>query len=177
MKIICYGDSNTWGFDPRGPLGERYDRIWPELLAEKFGCYVINQGENGREIPKDPVLFPSDTNLLIIMLGTNDLLQFWSPEEACEKMEHFLLSLNLQRQKILLIAPPPMVFGEWIQDEALIDNSISLAKQYHALAERMGIRFVNAGKWNISLAFDGVHLTEEGHRAFAEGLIKELSSI
>ena len=42
------------------------------------------------------------------------------------------------------------------------------------LAERLGIRFADAGKWDISLAYDGVHFTEQGHRAFAVGLLEEL---
>ena len=29
MKVICYGDSNTYGYDPRDPLGGRYDMPWP----------------------------------------------------------------------------------------------------------------------------------------------------
>ena len=90
MKVICYGDSNTYGYDPRDPRGSRYEMPWPEILAEKTHWQVINQGENGREIPKTAVTFPADTDLLMVMLGTNDLLQFWSPEAACKKMEHFL---------------------------------------------------------------------------------------
>ena len=42
------------------------------------------------------------------------------------------------------------------------------------LAERLGIRFADAGKWDISLAYDGVHFTEQGHKAFAAGLLEEL---
>ena len=38
----------------------------------------------------------------------------------------------------------------------------------------LGIRFADAGKWNISLAYDGVHFTEQGHRAFAAGLLEVL---
>jgi len=174
MKIICFGDSNTWGYDPRGYFGGQYDHPWPELLAERLGCTVINWGENGREIPASSVDFPADADILIIMLGTNDLLQFWTPEAACKKMEQFLESLTLDRETLLLIAPPPMKFGQWVQDQELIDDSITLAKAYQALSERLGIRFADAGKWNIPLAYDGVHLTEEGHRAFAEGLIEYL---
>ena len=175
MKVICYGDSNTFGYDPRSYFGSRYDNPWPEILASKTGWNVINQGMNGREIPKIPDLFPSDTDLLIIMLGTNDLLQSQTPEAACTKMELFLESLTLDRQKILLIAPPPMKFGEWVMDQKLIGASIILAKQYQALSERLGIRFGNAGQWNVPLSYDGVHLTEEGHRAFAEGLFNYLN--
>ena len=43
-----------------------------------------------------------------------------------------------------------------------------------AVAERLGIRFADAGKWDVSLAYDGVHFTEQGHRAFAAGLLEEL---
>ena len=43
-----------------------------------------------------------------------------------------------------------------------------------ALAERLGVRFADAGKWDIPLAYDGVHFTEQGHKAFAAGLLEEL---
>ena len=174
MKIICFGDSNTWGYDPRGYFGGRYDAPWPEIIAGKLGCTVNNQGENGREIPKQSVHFPADTDLLIVMLGTNDLLQGSSPEGACEKMEPFLKSLNLDRERILLIAPPPMKMGLWVPHQQLIDDSRSLAKQYQILAKRMGVRFADAGQWKIPLTFDGVHFTADGHRAFAEFLYRKL---
>ena len=46
-----------------------------DILAEETGWTVRNLGENGREIPTSVPDFPADTDLLIIMLGTNDLLQ------------------------------------------------------------------------------------------------------
>lgn len=171
MKIICFGDSNTYGYDPRGYLGGQYDHPWPEILAEKLGYTVLNWGENGRQIPVAAVAFPADTDLLTIMLGTNDLLQLLTPKAVCEKMERFLKSLTLERNKILLIAPPPMKLGQWVQDQELIIRSEDLANSYKALTERLGIRFADAGEWNIPLAYDGVHLTEEAHKAFAMGLI------
>lgn len=51
----------------------------------------------------------------------------------------------------------------------------ALAGLYRALAERLGIRFADAGAWGVSLAYDGVHLTGPGHRAFAAGLRRALS--
>ena len=173
MKVICYGDSNTYGYDPRSFPGGRYDHPWPELLAGKTGWHILNQGENGREIPKSPVQFPEDTDLLILLLGTNDLLQFWTPEAAAEKMERFLSALQLERAKILLLAPPPMAYGEWVQDQELIDDAISLGDRYEALAERMGIGFARIDCGPV-MAFDGVHLTEDGHRIFSESLYSYL---
>ena len=67
-----------------------------------------------------------------------------------------------------------MVLGEWVPSQQLIDDSHTFARLCQALAERLGICFADAGKWDISLAYDGVHFTEQGHKAFAAGLLEEL---
>lgn len=84
MNIICFGDSNTYGYDPRGYFGGRYgaDCRWVDILASETGWDIYNMGQNGREIPSVAPAFPADTDLLIVMLGTNDLLQGRSPEQA-----------------------------------------------------------------------------------------------
>ena len=94
MNVICFGDSNTYGYDPRSYLGDRYDvdSRWVDILAEETGWTVRNLGENGREIPTVAPSFPADTDLLIVMLGTNDLLQGKSPEQAVER--HGAVSLR-----------------------------------------------------------------------------------
>lgn len=173
MKIICFGDSNTFGYDPRGYLGDRYDQPWPEILAGKLGCTVLNWGENGRRIPTRVIDFPADMDLLIVMLGTNDLLEGSSPEAISQKMERFLETIP--NKKLLLIAPPPMKLGAWVPNQNIIKNANNLTNQYLCLAKQRNIRFADAGEWNVSLAYDGVHLTQEGHSSFAEGLIDYLN--
>ena len=176
MNVICYGDSNTYGYDPRGYLGGRYDADsrWVDILAAETGCVASNQGQSGREIPAAAPIFSADTDLLIIMLGTNDLLRGRGPEDAARRLERFLSGITLERNRILLIAPPPMTLGEWVPSPQLIDSSRIFARLCQALAERMGIRFADAGQWGISLAHDGVHFMEQGHKAFAAGLLKIL---
>ena len=176
MNVICFGDSNTYGYDPRGYLGGRYEagNRWVDILATETGWIVHNMGQNGREIPSAAPAFPDDTDLLIVMLGVNDLLQGRSPEQAAERLERFLSGISLDRKKILLIAPPPVALGAWVPNQQLIDDSRTFARLCQALAERMGIHFADAGKWNISLTYDGVHFTEQGHKAFASGLLEVL---
>ena len=176
MKIICFGDSNTYGYDPRSYFGGRYDADsrWVDILAAETGWTVRNMGQNGREIPPSAPGFPTDTDLLIIMLGTNDLLQGRSPEQAAERLERFLAGITLDRSRILLIAPPPVALGEWVPSPQLIDDSHAFAQLCQALAERMSVRFADAGTWDIPLTYDGVHFTEQGHKAFAAGLLEEL---
>ena len=176
MNVICFGDSNTYGYDPRTWLGGRYDADsrWVDILAATTGWTICNLGQNGREIPSRPPSFPADTDLLIVMLGTNDLLQGRSPAQAADRLEHFLASLPLGRNHILLIAPPPLSAGEWVSSQQLIDNSRAFAVSCRALARRLGISFVDAGQWEIPLAFDGVHFTRQGHKALAAGLLELL---
>ena len=176
MHVICFGDSNTYGYDPRSWLGGRYEASdrWVDILAAQTGWTVCNLGQNGREIPAAAPVFPPDTDLLILMLGTNDLLQGCSPEDAAKKLEQFLADLALAQQNILLIAPPPLALGEWVARQQLVEDSYMFAQLCGKLAERLGIRFANAGDWEITLAYDGVHFTEQGHRAFAAGLLEEL---
>ncbi|MBR4990842.1 MAG: lipase [Oscillospiraceae bacterium] len=172
MKLICFGDSNTWGYDPADKFGQAYSRRWTDILAEKTSWQVINEGVNGREVPDESADIPTDADLFLVMLGTNDLLQLDTPEAAAERMEGFLSSAN--PRKVVLVAPPAMVWGEWVQDEELIADSRRLAQLYEALSIRLGIRFLNADAWNIPLAFDGVHFTQAAQEVFADALAKEL---
>lgn len=184
MRVFCLGDSNTYGYDPRGFFGGRYDETsrWVELLAKQSGWEMINGGENGRQIPKREgemagINLPIEMDMMIIMLGTNDLLQGASPQIAAEKMEVFLGQLPIDKKKIILISPPPMQPGAWVTDEALFNASFDLGKYYAALAQRLEIHFFDAAQWGVSLAFDAVHFSEAGHKAFVAGLSEALAKV
>ena len=96
-SILCFGDSNTWGFipgrfNPETLYMERYEKEirWPGVLAKNLGekYYVIEEGLNGRttniEYPDIegrsgvsyilPCLYShSPLDLVILQLGINDL--------------------------------------------------------------------------------------------------------
>ena len=131
-------------------------------------------GQNGREIPCSAPEFPADTDLLSVLFVHNDLLPGRGPQQVIEKSERCLSGQPLDPRKSLLIAPPPMTPGTWVPSPQLIDDSHTFAQLCQTLAEHLGIRFADAGKWDIPLAYDGVHFTEQGHRAFAAGLLEEL---
>ena len=178
MKLWCFGDSNSYGYDPRGYFSGRYAAPWPALLAEKTGFQVINDGKNGRMVPEreyEILQFRRDADALIVMLGTNDLLEGATAGTAAARMEAFLNWCNMPL--ILLISPPPMKRGAWVPDDGLVEESKNLARRYEALAKRRGLSYADAGEWDIALAYDGVHFTEEGHARFAEGLASCLEGI
>ena len=89
-NILCFGDSNTWGYEPL--VARRYpaDVRWPGVLQNSLGSdyRVIEEGLNGRTtfINEDerplrsgsdvlPIILESHRplNLVVVMLGTNDL--------------------------------------------------------------------------------------------------------
>lgn len=178
--LLCFGDSNTYGYDPRGFLGDRYpeEHRWVDILSRKTAWTILNAGENGREIPRtvlqyqqaERLIAQTSPSLFAVMLGTNDLLRGAAAQDAAFRMEEFLRHLHPSCSPVLLIAPPPMRFGTWVTEPSLIAESRKLAEHYQHLAHRLHVFFADAGQWNVSLAFDGVHFTETGHRSFAEGL-------
>lgn len=172
MRILCLGDSNTYGYDPRGFGGGRYpaDSRWSELLALQTHWDVVNLGENGLEIPGRPISLPQDVDWILVMLGTNDLLQGADAETAASRMELFLQWLLQNGNRPLLIAPPLLQPGAWVPPGRLIAQSAALISCYQEVASRLSIPFADSSKWNISLAYDGVHFTEQGHRNFARHL-------
>ena len=186
MKILCFGDSNTYGYDPRSYFGSQYpaEYRWVELLAQKLGCTAINAGENGREIPRregelqhfDLMLSNQrPLDLLLVMLGGNDLLQGNTVETVAQRMKAFLTRIPLDKNQIVLIAPPLMKQGTWVTEEQLLKDCVRLNAAYHTVAEKLGVRFIDATDWDIEVTFDGVHYSEKGHQTFAENLYLALS--
>ena len=178
-QIVCIGDSNTWGYDPRGFGGGRYPAAvrWTAQLDILPQWVIHNLGENGREIPHSAfalrllgqqldALAPFDG--ICLMLGSNDLLCGAAPVAAAARMEDLLDRLGAYGVPLLLIAPPKFCPGTWVAEEQLTHSSARLAGLYRTLAQDKAIAFADAGAWDIPLAFDGVHFTEEGHRRFAE---------
>ena len=125
-----------------------------------------------------------EADILTVMLGSNDLLQLSSPSarECADRMERFLTTLLHadsweKPRKVLLVAPTPMALGDWVQDEKTIAVSRRLAECYENTARLLGIGFADAGGWGVDLAYDGVHFSESGHLAFAEGIHQALSKL
>lgn len=128
-KIIFYGDSNTYGYDPANYLTGRYEKehIWTYMLKDKLGAgwMVMNEGMNGRQLPKRKEELEYVKILLnrldrrdyfVIMLGTNDILLTLNPDarRAEERMEYFMswISSRPDHPELILIAPPYIACDE-----------------------------------------------------------------
>ncbi len=184
MRILCFGDSNTYGYDPRGFVAGRYDKDnrWPDILEALTGHEVFNDSMSGRKIPRqdmelklfDDVLMRTQPDMLIIMLGTNDLVTGASAEETAERMAALLERIPPEI-KLTILAPVPIRKGVWVEDEHIAAESGLLGCLYQALAEERGAAFMDCRE--LPLSYDGVHLSEEGHHMLANKLYEKLKSI
>ena len=190
-KILIYGDSNTYGYDPADFYENRYpaDERWTNILQENLGdsWEVLPEGMNGRQLPElkydknrihrllDRL---SGDDLFAVMLGTNDILVTMEPDasEVIRKMQTFLAFLTeteaMDPGNILVIAPPH-VAGSRIRHpvyQRFYQLCLQMNEGFHELADSFGTMFTDAGGWNIALAPDLVHFSVEGHRTFAENL-------
>jgi len=131
--ILCYGDSNTWGYNPA--TGARYplEARWVSVLARELGAgyTVIPEGLNGRTtVWPDPVegeyksgksyLIPCleshyPIDLVVLMLGTNDLkhrfgLSAWDIARCAGTLAEMILLSDFGPDEgppeLLLVAPP-----------------------------------------------------------------------
>lgn len=206
-RVVCYGDSHTWGYIPG--LGQRYDEDirWTGLLQEKLGSdyVVVEEGLSGRTTVWDEPLDPdlngmacmpailrsaAPIDLLIFMLGTNDF-QMHIPagnpittSRAIQTMLEKARKLELDRpngekMKILLLSPIE-VTEAWLnlnEDRQIIDDSRRLGKYLAVVAKELGVEFMDMAKYLKPSDVDGVHMDETGHAEMAEIIYKKVKEM
>ncbi len=205
-KIVCFGDSNTYGYDPA--TGGRYgsDVRWTGILKNLLGedYEIFEEGQNGRTIANEdpweggtkcgmdyvlPMLETKRPDLLIIMLGTNDLkIKFSLPAaDIAGSLQTMLMKIKgyceyyigCQDMKILIIAPPALsepfdesYFAEFFDPTSSVKRSLELAEWYELVADQYKVGFLNATAELKAGQTDHLHLDPEGHKQLA-GLVKD----
>jgi lysophospholipase L1-like esterase len=136
-RVLCYGDSNTWGSAtvPRPDGRYAWPERWPGILAARLGpsWMVIEEGLPGRTtVHSDPIegawlngasyLVPClrshrPLDVVVIMLGTNDLKARCgvTPFDIAEGVGTLLTILrqaeagnNAGMPKAMVVCPPPI---------------------------------------------------------------------
>jgi lysophospholipase L1-like esterase len=203
--ILAYGDSLTYGANPI-PGGPRhaYEDRWPTALEQGLGgaARVIAEGLGGRTTVHDDWFANADRNggrvlptlleshspldLIVIMLGTNDIKPFHgrTANEAGRGMArlvqiirgHYAGKLQ-ETPEIILVAPPPIVLGEWADmmehfgPREAIATSVDFAREYRKRADEQKVHFFDAGTVATTSKADGIHLDPANTRAIGEGLV------
>ena len=132
-RIMCFGDSNTHGYNPVGPTRYEYDVRWTGRLAKALGedYMVIEAGLNGMTAGFDDPDKPNRNgqraigyflhankplDFIVVMAGTNDTKTKYHADlkQIGINLENLLKLITEHEQteqnqtKILLVAPVPM---------------------------------------------------------------------
>jgi lysophospholipase L1-like esterase len=201
-RIVCYGDSNTWGFDPA--TRERFpaEVRWTGVLGGELGAayQVIEEGLNGRttvwddplELGRSGIAYlrpcleshrPLD--LVTIMLGTNDLKRRFGVSGSdiaqgagllVEIAQHFARRGDGSPAAVLLMAPPPV--GRLSQlarmFEGAEEKSREFGQHYRMVAEWYGVPLLDAGEVIVSSDLDGIHFEDAEHRKLGLAVAAEV---
>jgi len=207
--ILCFGDSNTWGQKPdktgRFPANVRWTGILQDALGD--GYYIIEEGLSSRttdlEYSKKPgrngrtYLEPCldshrPLDLVVLMLGTNDLkIEFDRSAVQIAGATRGLIELIQEKTKrndvsapILLISPVHIVdtaprfaefyTGTYDHESAL--KSQQLASEMKRVADEAGCQFIDAATI-AEPGEDGIHFSESSHPALGQILTKMVKEI
>lgn len=202
--VLCFGDSNTYGYIPGS--GARYDvqTRWTRLLARYLGeeFDVIEEGLSGRTTVFGDLIEPGrcglDTilpcvmsheplDVIVIMLGTNDTKSRFhvTAQEIGYGMEELIMKIGGYYHyrggmpEILLVSPVPLGdMSEAVEfDEASRMKSLLLADIYRQIADAFRCHFLDAGAVTMDLGCDGIHLTPQAHAALAAALAEKIKLI
>ena len=203
--ILCYGDSNTWGFVP-GSEGERFlwEVRWPGVLQAELGSEyrVIEEGLNGRTTVLDNPLEPyrngreyllpclqshQPLDLVVIFLGTNDLGDRYTLPPLDIARGAAQLALLAQRSEAgpgygapatLLCSLPQIGDTSSIVDtfSGAVAKAADLLRCFRIAADEVGAPLVDLSPVAYDDA-DGVHLNAGGHRAVALAVAQAVREI
>lgn len=210
-RILCYGDSNTWGYTPL--TGERYDSDtrWTRILARELGpdYTVIEDGLGGRttvfEDPHVPcrsgreglpygLLTARPLDLVIVMLGTNDLphTNAFGYSRGVSELVHRILNAGVfykdssrifpGQPKVLLVSPirlHPDI--DRLQPESgyrgKYPESCRFAEFTRQVAESYGIPWLDGASYAQASNADGVHMEPKDHINLGKAIAEKVKTI
>jgi lysophospholipase L1-like esterase len=203
--IVCFGDSNTWGANPAGGPRFSMDERWPGILRKELGegYWVAEEGLNGRTtVWDDPIEGPKNgkqhlipciesqmpADLVIIMLGTNDLKKRFSVSARdiadgagvlVGMVQNSIAGPDWKAPKVLLIAPPPIIevgpFSEVFEGGA--EKSLKFSQYYKNVAERNNCAYLDSSAVVKSSKLDGIHLEASEHLKLGKAVAEKVKEI
>ena len=192
-KILCFGDSNTYGFNPTNGKRFKEDIRWSGLLKSSLkGLYTVIEGgcNNRTAFNNNPAgdeftgykalkkYLTLDTNILILSIGINDLQKIYKTTNK-DYIEGIRKLLDIAREinpKIEILLTSPSFINENILqsyfselfDESAIKKSKELHEIYKKIANENNCIFLNLEEVAKTSKIDGLHYDEDGHKKIAQ---------
>ena len=205
MNILCFGDSNTYGYKPDG-TGRFDENIrWTQILQKKLGSGYriieeglcgrttvfqdeLREGRRGLDLIGVTVEMQNPLDLMILMLGTNDCKTRYGASAAviARGLDQVIRKARKSSSRpfdILVVSPIHLGKGVGEPDfdpefnETSEAVSRNLASEYRKVALQKHADFLNAADFASPSATDREHLNEAGHAALAEAIYPKVLSM
>lgn len=204
-NILCYGDSNTYGYIPDGSGRFDENTRWTKRLQQSLGesCHVIEEGLCGRTISfhdndrpgrcgQETIAVMVESHnpldLIIIMLGTNDCKKCYQAtpavvKEGLREMVHTVRAYASPGAKILLVSPIHLAQGvgepgyDLAFDEMSVELSYQLADVTEELAKEEQLACFAASRVASPSTIDREHLDATGHAKLAIALEEKVRKV
>lgn len=204
-RILCFGDSNTYGYKP--DKSGRFDETvrWTGKISQRLGddYRVIEEGLCGRttifedelrtgrrgiDLVGTLVETHNPIDIFVVMLGTNDCKTRYKASAGiiAKGLERLIEEAEIKssnKMKILVISP--ILLGKGVGEEGYDTEfdehselvSTQLAAEYEKLAKEKGYYYLDASRYAESSPIDREHLDSEGHARLAEAVYNKLVKI
>ena len=194
-KILCFGDSNTYGFIPqickRYATNERWSGILQTLLNENYE--VLEQGMNNRtgffKNPESvklcgteylPVYLRNnpDIDICILELGTNDaqFIYEYSENSVRDGLQNLINSIrDVNTQTKIIIVPPVKIQANILNGMFSmyfnLDSVEKISKTFHIykeIAQENKCYYLDFNEFVNPSELDGLHYSAESHKIIAD---------
>ena len=207
MRILCIGDSNTWGYNPEN--GWRHENRWTKVLQKLMPeNEIVEEGMNGRTLLSvDPfikercgimglkmlLMSHKPIDCVVVMLGTNELKNSFecSADYVAKGIEEFIKVIldkalwdrfSVPR---LLVVSPVLIRKELIvngdvfggYDEKSVLESQRMARAIESVCQRYDVDFMNAADFAVASLVDNLHMDEENHGKLAVAINEKLGEM
>lgn len=195
-KILCYGDSNTFGFIPKTCGRYQKNERWSGILAEILPNFeIIEEGMNNRtgffKNPEGlkqsggeylPIFLQNhkDISICILPLGTNDSQIFYNltkdtVQDGLQNLIDYIYEANSQTQIIII---PPVKITENILNSGfsmMFDkNSIEKIQKFYPIYAQKALEnqclYFDFNEITNPSEYDGLHYSKESHKIIAKKL-------
>jgi lysophospholipase L1-like esterase len=200
--VLCFGDSNTWGYDAATEGRLQWSERWPGVLQRLMGdgVRIIEEGLNGRSTMFDrpeqpyrdgnaslPMLLETHAPIddVVVALGINDLfVPGITPRWSARGIESILITIEQSRcgpggaaPRVLVIAPPPLgtLPEHWAMDApGATEASRELPAAFRYVCDPRGVPVLDLTGLVEPDPIDGEHFTVQGHAAIAAAVATAL---
>jgi len=193
-SVLCYGDSNTWGSDPaspnnRFPSDVRWTGVMTRELSAEWQVAEAGLGgrttvferlpepyRSGRELLVATMETHSPLDLVIILLGTNDVSMPYLETHTIIRGAGEIARIAQDADDfgpasggaplVLLVAPPvvgPLLPEDVASCEGAIEKSMQLGAGYEKMAAMLHCGFLNLGPIVTTSPLDGWHWEAPEH--------------